>query len=129
MRLIFEPQSELISGDREVELAITVDSRDRTEIYRPAGEPPPDRHYLVGLAESLAVAAEEQDKEMVEYHPHFVLEIEGGGMKDELTPTLVLARFDSGGMALVSQVDAVETLKAIRKVVRYFTGGIRLDVP
>lgn len=129
MQLVFEPRSGIHDRGEDVELAVTVDSEAVPEVHTPAGTPRPDRHYLVGLAQSLAVAAEEEDPEMVEFIPDFTLGFLDSPNTAQLRPTMVILRFGSGRMALISAMAPNETARMMRKVVRAFTGGVRLDIP
>jgi hypothetical protein len=129
MRVIFDPIPNLFEDSQKVDFVITLTDEARPEIHTPPGLPPIDRHYLVGFAQSLEMAVEEEDADLVEFLPGFTLLIEDSGPAEALSPPVVLIRYGTGGIMLVSQVDARETKAIMRKLVRFFTGGVRLDIP
>lgn len=129
MKLIANPPPALSFFRMDLQLVILIQEDRPPEVFLNDDMPRPDRHLLLGLVQSLALAVEEKDVEAVAFIGEAAVGLQRGKTLKELPPGLVLARSTSGAFGAVATVDHGEARRLARKAVRWFTGTIRLDVP
>jgi hypothetical protein len=98
-------------------------------IYVAQGMPRPDRHMLLGLVQTMAIAIEEQDTESVVFLRDRSILFDIDGEVREIIAPLVVMRGETGVMAALIMCEHEDARRIARKAVRYFTSKIRLDIP
>lgn len=129
MRLIVDPTPALALFQQDLGLIICVRDGLAPEIHVKGGLPKPDRHLLLGLMQTVAVAVGEMDRELVDFVEtrSIVLDSDAGSMA--LLPGLVIARSTNGEFGVLAPQDTRQARVLARQALRWFTGTIRLDVP
>ncbi len=129
MRLLIHPRPSLPLLLEDLELAITVTEAGIPECYVSGGHPRPDRHLLVGIAQTMVVSMTEEDDESIVIDPGCQVALQRGDETRRLDPGLIIVRTLDGRLGAISVSDAPTATKLIRQALRYFTGTVRLDVP
>jgi len=84
---------------------------------------------LVGIAQSVQVAVEERDPDMVRFTPCCTVGVEGSGDTKKFDSGMILARDSEGSIGVLVIGDPSAGRRLARQGLRWFTGTIRLDVP
>jgi hypothetical protein len=102
---------------------------DTPQIYVGKDSPKPDRHLLLGIVQSVNVAVEERDPDMVKFMSRCSVRLDGSGAAKIFDSGLIIARDTHGAIAVLAIGDAPTGRRLARQGLRWFTGTIRLDVP
>ncbi len=129
MRILIDPLPSLPLFSLDAELAIRVEENQPPEIYLDEGLPRPDRHLLLGIAQSVLLALEELDPECVVLMSKCTIKIERANEGKEFTGGLFIVRVKDGRFGALVVGDSRFAVRLARQCVRWFTGTIRLDVP
>jgi hypothetical protein len=129
MKLLIDPSPSLPLFLLEPELVIRIEGDRPPEVYIRAGLPRPDRHLLLGIAQSVLVAVEEMDPESVELMSTSTIKLDTAGEIKEFGAGLVIVRVKDGRFGTLIVGDPHIALRLARQGVRWFTGTIRLDIP
>lgn len=129
MRLVTEPPALLPALLDELQLVIRIKENKPPQIYVREGFPKPDRHLLLGIVQTVNVAVEERDSDMVWFTPRCTVRLEGSGDTKIFDSGLILARDSKGAIGAFVIGDLPAGRRLARQGVRWFTGTIRLDVP
>lgn len=129
MRLLIDPLPSLPLFLLDAELVIRFAEDLPPEVYIEEGHPRPDRHLLLGIAQSVLVAVEEMDPESVELIGTCAIKLDRANEIKELGAGLVIVRVRDGGFGALVVGDSQLALRLARQAVRWFTGTIRLDIP
>jgi hypothetical protein len=129
MRLIVDPIPPSPLVEKDLGLVICLEDGQAPEIFVKEGLPKPDRHLLLGLMQTVAVAVSEKDPELVVFIDarSIVLRTESGSRP--VRPGLVIARSEDGAVGVLVTPDTQQARVLARQALRWFTGTIRLDVP
>jgi hypothetical protein len=79
--------------------------------------------------QSVAVAVEEKDKDLVEFCRPDSVRLDRGTGPKELACDLLICRSVDGRIGSIAPEDTSVARNLARKALRWFTGAIRLDVP
>jgi hypothetical protein len=130
MRLLVDPSPQLPVFGEGLELVICVDVDAIPEIYLNQGVPKPDRHLLLGIMQSAAMAVSESDPELMTFlEPAMVVLSRSDGSSKKLGAGLIVVRTEDGHLGVLSAVDPPQARRLAREALRWFTGTIRLDIP
>jgi hypothetical protein len=129
MRLEIDPSAHLGILSTDLDLVIDVIESGLPSIHVDRGQPPPDRHLLLGLAQCAAVATAERDRESVRFLEPCAVTLVRGTDRLVMGGPLIIMRNSHGEFGVLSLADAETTRRLTRRLVRQFTGAIRLDVP
>lgn len=129
MNLRIEPPVPLWSLDDDLELVVCMGAETSPEIFTNPGHPKPDRHLLLGMIQSMVMAIEEKDRDLVAFHRWSSISLDIDGASRELACDMLLFRTTEGKIRVVAPDDATAARGLARKALRWFTGTIRLDVP
>jgi hypothetical protein len=129
MRLFLDPSPSLEVFSQDLQTIISVEGENPPEVFVRDGLPRPDRHLLLGLVQAVSIAVEERDPESVVFMESCSIRIERAGLLKDLAPSLLIVRAEDGSVGALAIEDPAEARRRARKVVRWFTGTIRLDVP
>jgi len=128
MRLVTEPPVSLPMLADELQLVIRINEDDAPQIHMRDGYLKPDRHMLLGIVQSVNVAVEEKDPDMVTFTTRCTVRLEGSGNNKTFDSGLVIARDREGAIAALVIGDPPTGRRLARQGLRWFTGTIRLDV-
>ncbi len=129
MKLLIDPLPSLPLFSLDPELVIRI-AEDRTpEVYIEEGVPKPDRHLLLGIAQSILISVEEMDPESVELMGTCAIKLEISDQVKDLGDGLVIVRVRDGRFGALATGDSRFALRLARQGVRWFTGTVRLDIP
>ena len=129
MRIVTEPPVSLPVFPEQLELVIRIGEDETPQVYVRDGCPKPDRHLLLGIAQSVDVAVEERDPDMVRFTPRCTVSLEGTGDAKIFDSGLILARDSKGAIGVLVIGDPPAGRRLARHGLRWFTGTVRLDVP
>ncbi len=129
MRLEICPSPTLGILGTDLDLVVEVSESGTPSIHLDPGQPQPDRHLLLGLAQCAAVAVEERDSECVASLKTRSVTLVKGNDRLFLGGLLVLMRNSSGKFGVLSRADYQTAGRLTRRLIWHFTGKIRLDVP
>jgi hypothetical protein len=129
MNLRVEPPVLLASFDSDLELVVCIGAERPPEILTDRGQPKPDRHLLLGIVQSLVMAVEERDEDLVAFHGWRTISLNVDGQSRELACDMLIFRTMNGRIGAVAPEDVAVARSLARKALRWFTGTIRLDVP
>lgn len=129
MRLLIDPLPSLPLFSQDAELVIRFTEDLPPEVYIEEGEPRPDRHLLLGIAQSILVAVEEMDPESVELMDSCTIKLDRANEIKELEADLTIVRVRDGRFGALVLGDSRVALRLARQAVRRFSGTIRLDIP
>lgn len=129
MKLLIDPSPSLPHFSLDPELVIRIEEDRPPEVYVQEGLPKPDRHLLLGIAQSVLVAIEEMDPENVELMNACKIRLDTASEVKEFVAGLLIVRVKDGRFATLIAGDARRGLRLARLGVRWFTGTVRLDVP
>lgn len=129
MRLLIKPPPSLPIFSHELELVISVSEERAPEVFVKEGFAKPDRHFLLGIAQSMALALEEADPEFTAFMETESIILENVGSIKALPHGLIIARDEQGYLGGVAIPDSRVVRRLAREMERWFTGTIRLDVP
>ena len=125
--------SEITSGPpvlrESLQLVIEIKIDSIPGVYVAQGMPRPDRHMLLGLVQTMAIAIEEKDPESVIFLRDRSILFDIDGEVREIVAPLVVVRGETGIMAALVMCEHEDARRIARKAVRYFTSTIRLDIP
>ncbi len=125
--------TDLIAGPAvlrdHLQLLIEIKFDSIPAIHVARGVPRPDRHMLLGIVQTMAIAIEEKDPESVAFLKERSVLLEVDGEVRETAAPLVVLRGTGGVMAALVMCEKEEARRIARKAVRHFTATIRLDVP
>ncbi len=130
MKLRIYPQPDNEAFQKLLQLLITVEPDGRPEVYVGEGILKPDRHLVLGIAQSMAVQIEEKDPETVVFIDSAIVDLEWRQSIQRLTAGLIIARtVEEGAIAALVLGDPSSGRRLARQAIRALTGTIRLDVP
>jgi hypothetical protein len=129
MKLFTEPPVSLPQLAEELQLVIRIEEDQTPQIYVQEDSPMPDRHLLLGIVQSVNVAVEEKDHDMVRFTGPCTVRLETTGDTKIFESGIIIARDCRGAIAALVIGDAAEGRRLARRGLRWFTGTIRLDVP
>lgn len=130
MKLVCNPQASNSLFLKPLQLVITVEPDGHFEVYIPEDGVKPDRHLLLGIAQSMAVQIEEKDPDTVEFADSIDVGLDLKGSTQKLVADLIIVRtLEEGAIAALVKGDAATGRRLARQAVRSLTGTIRLDVP
>jgi hypothetical protein len=129
MRLVVDPSPLLDCFAEDLALVIDIRVDQPPELYLSEELSKPDRHFLLGLVQTVAIAIEEKDQETVAFMDACTVRLEMAGQVKELHPELIVLRSTEGRIGVLAVGDVHEARRLARHAVRWFTGAIRLDVP
>ncbi len=129
MRLIVDPIPLSPLVDNNLELVICLEDGQAPEIHVKEGLPKPDRHLLLGLMQTVAVAVSERDPELVVFMDARSVVLKTESASRHVPPGLVIARTEDGAVGVLATLDTQHARILARQALRWFTGTIRLDVP
>ena len=129
MRMFIEPQPSNNSIPSEVKLVINISDSKPPELFWDVSCHLPDRHWLLGISQTVCFAVEEMDRDTVVLMKECSITLEHDEVSRPLYGGLIIVQgFDGKVLSLVIG-DASDGRRLARQAVRWFTGGIRLDVP
>jgi hypothetical protein len=131
MKLSAQPIPTLGVFSEDLQFVIHVGDSDAAvpELYVEDGLPRPDRHLLVGLAQSVLMAVEEKDAETVAFLEPCTVSLKRSDETKLLDRGLIVVRSMTGRLGTLVTATPGEARRLARKAVRWFTGAIRLDIP
>jgi hypothetical protein len=129
MRLLIDPLPSLPLFSLDPELVIRFAEDLPPEVHVEEGQSRPDRHLLLGIAQSVLVAVEEMDLESVELMGTCAIKLDRANQIKVLEAGLVIVRVKNGRIGALVVGDSRLALRLARQAVRWFTGTIRLDIP
>jgi hypothetical protein len=131
MKLSVQPMPSLSAFSEDLQFVIHVGDSDAAipELYLEEGLPQPDRHLLVGVAQTVLVAVEESDPETVAFLDACAVSLETPRETKPLDRGLIVVRSTTGQFGALVTAAPSAAKRLARKAVRWFTGGIRLDIP
>lgn len=130
MKLRIYPQPDNEALQKPLQLLITVEPDGRPEVYTREGGLKPDRHLVLGIAQSMAVLIEEKDPDTVVFSDAATVGLELDGSIQTLTSGLIIVRTqEDGAIAALVLGEPSSGRRLARQAVRALTGTIRLDVP
>jgi hypothetical protein len=129
MRLKISPKPGLALLDTELDLVIALYEERNPEILLHDGIAHPDRHFLLGMAQTIVVAVEESDKDSVLFLESGAAELEKSGELRILDSNLLIVRSIDGRFSAIAFGDPHQARRLARRAERWFTGTVRLDIP
>jgi hypothetical protein len=129
MKLIIDPSPSLPVFHRNLDLVIRIGADRPPEMHVGEGLPKPDRHLLLGMAQSVAMAVTEKDRDLVVFMDAASIVLETGLSSKKLDPGLIVIRDEDGRLGILAGEDPRGARLLAREALRSFTGGIRLDIP
>jgi hypothetical protein len=129
MRLKISPAPGLALLDTELDLVIALYEERSPEIFLHDGTAQPDRHFLLGMAQTIVVAVEESDKDSVLFLESGAAELEKSGELRILDSNLLIVRSIDGRFSAIVFRDPHQARRLARRAERWFTGTVRLDIP
>lgn len=130
MKLRIYPPPDNEAFQKPLQLLITVEPDGRPEVYVGEDILKPDRHLVLGIAQSMAVQIEEKDPETVVFIYSAIVDLEWRQSIQRLTAGLIIARtVEEGAIAALVLGDPSSGRRLARQAIRALTGTIRLDVP
>jgi hypothetical protein len=131
MKITNQPMPTLSAFSEDLQFVIHIGDGDTAvpELYLEDGLPRPDRHLLVGMAQSILMAVEEADPETVAFVEPCDIHLERSGETKSLNRGLIVVRSRTGKFGALVTATPREARRLARKAVRWFTGAIRLDIP
>jgi hypothetical protein len=129
MKLLIDPLPSLPLFSLDPELLIRIEEDRPPEIYLEEGLPRPDRHFLLGIAQSVLVAVEEMDPESVELMSTCTIKLYRANEINVFGSGLLIVRVSDGRFGALIVGESRRGLRLARQGVRWFTGTIRLDIP
>ncbi len=130
MKLTVTPDTDNLLLKKPLQLVITVEPDGHFEVYISESGVRPDRHLLLGIAQSMAVQIEEKDPETVVFADSVDVSLECDGVIQKLLSDLILVRTaEEGAIAALVRSDPANGRRLGRQAVRALTGTIRLDIP
>lgn len=129
MRLVIEPAPSLGILSKDVDLVIELKESGLPEIYVDLGQPRPDRHLVLGLAQCAAIAIEEQDVESTLFTMDCSIKLNRENDFVPLRGPLIVARTTDGKFGVIAIGDGTTSIRLMRRAIRYFSGTIRMDLP
>ncbi|MDD3472422.1 MAG: hypothetical protein PHS86_06540 [Syntrophaceae bacterium] len=130
MKLRITPEINNPLLKKDLQLVITMEQDGHFEVYIPKSSVKPDRHLLLGIAQSMAFQIEEKDPETVVFAKDAIVQLDADGSVQEISSSLIMVRtLDEGAIAALVRTDSSSGKRLARQVVRALTGTIRLDVP
>lgn len=130
MKVLISPETNNELLGKPLQLVITVEPDGHLEVYISESSLKPDRHLLLGIAQSMAVQIEEKDPETVVFIDVAEVDLELHGSVQRLTASLIIVRsLEEGTLTALVRGDSSTGRRLARQAVRALTGTIRLDVP
>ena len=129
MELLIDPLPSLSMFSLDLELVIRIEEDWPPEIYLEEGLPRPDRHFLLGIAQSVLVAVEEMDPESVELMSTSTIKLYRANEINVFGSGLLIVRVSDGRFGALNRGQSCRGLRLARQGLRWFTGTIRLDIP
>ncbi len=129
MRLLIDPPPPLKLFRQELDLVISASGLGTPQIFIKEGSAQPDRHFLLGIVQAVAMAVEEADSEFTAFMEADSLFLENAGPVKELPNGLIIVRGSDGALGGLAVRDRSVVRRLAREAVRWFTGAIRLDIP
>ena len=129
MQVLIDPSPPVPFFPPDSELVIRMEESQPPEVYVEEGLPRPDRHLLLGIAQSALLALEELDRECVLLMNKCTIRVLRANEKKEFASGLVIVRSKSGRFCAIVVGDSRLGVRLARQCVRWLTGTIRLDVP
>ncbi len=129
MKLSISPNpSNPLFNDR-LDIVILIGEDRLPEVFPAEGHPRPDRHLLLGLVQTIAMAIAERDPESVVFLDNGSVRLDRSGESKDVAADLVIAKNGQGRFAALVVGDSTAAGRVVRQAVRWFTGTVRLDVP
>jgi hypothetical protein len=129
MRITTDPATLLPVFSEDLYLVILARDGTIPEVSVAEGTPTPDRHLLLGLAQSAVLAIEERDPETVVCKEYRSILLHRSGETKELVHGLVIGTSRDRSFGVLASCDWKEAIHVARKTLRWFTGTVRLDIP
>ncbi len=131
MKLSAHPMPALSVFSEDLQFVIHLGDNDVAvpELYIEDGLPRPDRHLLVGLAQTVLMAVEEKDPETVAFLDPCTVCLKRSDETKLLGRGLIVVRSMTGKFGALVTITPGEARRLARKAVRRLTGAIRLDIP
>jgi hypothetical protein len=128
MKIVTNPSVNFPILLEDLEIVVRIVENSLPEIYY-QGVPNPDRHMLLGLIQSSAMAIEEKDPELVYFTDFTSIELQRDDETRPLYPGVIVIRSVALHFGVLAPYDRQTSRRMARAAVRYFMGTIRLDVP
>jgi hypothetical protein len=129
VKLILEPDPLPSDSGGDLGLVVVVCGDLPPAVYPEEGAPRPDRHFLLGLAQTALVLVEEMDRDCAAALDCLTATLIRDGEESRFSPSFVITMTKEGKILVIGVGDPHDARRAARKTLRYFTGGVRLDVP
>lgn len=129
MRLRIDPTPSIPQLSEELEIVILIAEGLLPEVFSAEGLPKPDRHLVLGLVQTAAMAIGEQDAESVCHMENCTARLEKAGKSIDMTAPLVVVKTTDGRFGVLVAGEPASANRLARQAVRWFTGTVRLDVP
>lgn len=129
MRIEIDPPVPLPCFDENLLFVVSLVDESAPELILEENVPKPDRHLLLGMAQNILMALDEMDPDLVAALTPKSVVLHYAGKTKELKPGLIIARAENGQYGAVVVEDPTLARALARQAVRWFMGGIRLDVP
>lgn len=129
MHLTVSSKTSREASEEDLDLAVHVVEDEIPVILAHQGAPQPDRHLLVGLTQTAAMAVGEQDEDIYLSCPNGIAVLERGTETHEFTEGMLMVRSSAGRIKAIGLGNHENIRRLSRSALRYFTGTIRLDVP
>ena len=129
MRLCIDPTPSIPQLSEELEIVILIAEGLLPEVFSAEGLPKPDRHLVLGLMQTAALAIGERDSESVFVMKNGTARLEKAGKSIDMRAPLVVVKTTDGRFGVLVSGEPASATRLARHAVRWFTGTVRLDVP
>jgi hypothetical protein len=129
MRLTIDPIPTIPQFNCELEIVILITQDRLPEVFGAEDLPRPDRHFLLGLVQTAAMAIGEQDPESVVFVENCSMQLDRAGESKDVAAGLAVVKNREGRFGTLVVGDWTTAGRLARQAVRWFTGTVRLDVP
>ncbi|MGD9819238.1 MAG: hypothetical protein AB7V04_11140, partial [Desulfomonilaceae bacterium] len=90
MKLRITPEINNPLLKKDLQLVITMEQDGHFEVYIPKSRVKPDRHLLLGIAQSMAFQIEEKDPETVVFAKDATVQLDADGSVQEISSSLIM---------------------------------------
>ena len=129
MKLVIEPAPKLPVFTQDLLLVISMEESAIPELFFHQDTPAPDRHLLLGMAQWVSVAVQENDAQLFERLEEAVIGLDLPEGQKRLQGRLIVAKAEDGSFGVLGVGESADVKRLAREALRYFTGAIRLDIP
>lgn len=129
VKLAITPDPWPLDPDADLVVVVAACANPPPVIHHEEGAPKPDRHYLLGLAQTALFLMEEMDPDCAAVVDSMHATIIRDGEHTHFSPEFVITVDKSGRIHVIGVGSPADARREARKALRYFTGGVRLDVP